>query len=59
MRGDEIRVMLRCALNERPLSRQSLHLRRQSRARYRVENILGNSAAMFSTGTASVLANPR
>jgi DNA-binding NtrC family response regulator len=44
--NDEIRVMLRRALNERHLSRENRHLKRELRERYRFENIVGNSEAM-------------
>jgi DNA-binding NtrC family response regulator len=44
--NDEIRVMLRRALNQRHLSRENRHLKRELRERYRFENIVGNSEAM-------------
>jgi DNA-binding NtrC family response regulator len=44
--NDEIRVMLRRALNQRQLSRENRHLKRELRERYRFENIVGNSEAM-------------
>jgi DNA-binding NtrC family response regulator len=44
--NDEIRVMLRRALNERHLSQENRHLKRELRERYRFENIVGNSEAM-------------
>jgi DNA-binding NtrC family response regulator len=44
--NDEIRVMLRRALNERHLSQENRHLKRELRERYRFENIIGNSEAM-------------
>jgi DNA-binding NtrC family response regulator len=44
--NDEIRVMLRRALNQRHLSRENRHLKRELRERYRFENIVGHSEAM-------------
>jgi two-component system, NtrC family, response regulator len=44
--NDEVRVMLRRALNERHLSRENRHLKRELRERYRFENIIGKSEAM-------------
>jgi DNA-binding NtrC family response regulator len=44
--NEEIRVMLRRALNQRHLSRENRHLKRELRERYRFENIVGNSEAM-------------
>src|SRR5215510_6184762 len=44
--NDEIRVMLRRALNQRHLSRENRHLKRELRERYRFENIVGFSEAM-------------
>jgi DNA-binding NtrC family response regulator len=44
--NDEIRVMLRRALNQRHLSRENRHLKRELRERYRFENIVGTSEAM-------------
>jgi DNA-binding NtrC family response regulator len=44
--NDEIRVMIRRALNQRHLSRENRHLKRELRERYRFENIVGNSEAM-------------
>jgi two-component system NtrC family response regulator len=44
--NEEIRVMLRRALNQRHLSRENRHLKRELRERYRFENIVGNSDAM-------------
>jgi DNA-binding NtrC family response regulator len=44
--NDEIRVMLRRALNQRHLSRENRHLKRELRERYRFENIVGYSEAM-------------
>ncbi len=44
--NDEIRVMLRRALNQRHLSRENRHLKRELRERYRFENIVGNSEAI-------------
>jgi DNA-binding NtrC family response regulator len=44
--NDELRVMLRRALNERHLSRENRHLKRELRERYRFENIVGKSEAM-------------
>jgi transcriptional regulator with PAS, ATPase and Fis domain len=38
--------MLRRALNQRHLSRENRHLKRELRERYRFENIVGNSEAM-------------
>jgi DNA-binding NtrC family response regulator len=44
--NEEIRVMLRRALNQRHLSRENRHLKRELRERYRFENIVGTSEAM-------------
>jgi DNA-binding NtrC family response regulator len=44
--NEEIRVMLRRALNQRYLSRENRHLKRELRERYRFENIVGNSEAI-------------
>jgi DNA-binding NtrC family response regulator len=44
--NDEIRVMLRRALDQRHLSRENRHLKRELRERYRFESIVGNSEAM-------------
>jgi DNA-binding NtrC family response regulator len=44
--NEEIRVMLRRALNQRHLSRENRHLKRELRERYRFENIVGNSEAI-------------
>lgn len=44
--NEEIRVMLRRALDQRHLSRENLHLKRELRERYRFENIVGSSEAM-------------
>ena len=44
--NDEIRVMLRRALEQRHLSRENRHLKRELRERYRFENIVGNGEAM-------------
>ncbi len=44
--NEEIRVMLRRALNQRHLSRENRHLKRELRERYRFENIVGNGEAM-------------
>jgi DNA-binding NtrC family response regulator len=44
--NDELRVMLRRALDQRHLSRENSHLKRELRERYRFENIVGNSEAM-------------
>lgn len=44
--NDEIRVMLRRALDQRHLSRENRHLKRELRERYRFENIVGNGEAM-------------
>ena len=44
--NDELCVMLRRALNERHLSRENRHLKRELRERYRFENIVGKSEAM-------------
>jgi two-component system, NtrC family, response regulator AtoC len=44
--NDEIRVMLRRALDQRHLSRENRHLKRELRERYRFENIVGHSEAM-------------
>jgi DNA-binding NtrC family response regulator len=44
--NEEIRVMLRRALNQRHLSRENRHLKRELRERYRFENIVGNSEVM-------------
>jgi two-component system NtrC family response regulator len=44
--NDEICVTLRRALNERHLSRENRHLKRELRERYRFENIVGKSEAM-------------
>jgi DNA-binding NtrC family response regulator len=44
--NDEIRVMLRRALNQRHLSRENRYLKRELRERYRFENIVGTSEAM-------------
>ncbi len=41
--NEEIRVMIRRALNQRHLSRENRHLKRELRERYRFENIVGNS----------------
>jgi DNA-binding NtrC family response regulator len=44
--NEEIRVMLRRALDQRHLSRENRHLKRELRERYRFESIVGNSEAM-------------
>lgn len=44
--NDEVRVMLRRALNARHLSHENRHLKRELRERYRFENIVGKSEAM-------------
>jgi DNA-binding NtrC family response regulator len=44
--NDEIRVMVRRALNQRHLSRENRYLKRELRERYRFENIVGNSEAI-------------
>jgi DNA-binding NtrC family response regulator len=44
--NEEIRHMVRRALDQRRLSRENRHLKRELRERYRFENIVGNSEAM-------------
>jgi DNA-binding NtrC family response regulator len=44
--NDEIRVVLRRALDQRHLSRENRHLKRELRERYRFDNIIGKSEAM-------------
>lgn len=44
--NDEIRVAVRRALDQRRLSRENRHLKRELRERYRFENIVGKSEAM-------------
>jgi two-component system NtrC family response regulator len=44
--NEEIRVMLRRALDQRHLWRENRHLKRELRERYRFENIVGTSEAM-------------
>ncbi len=44
--NDEIRVVLRRALDQRHLSRENRYLKRELRERYRFDNIVGKSEAM-------------
>jgi DNA-binding NtrC family response regulator len=44
--NDEIRVVVRRALDQRYLSRENRHLKRELRERYRFDNLVGNSAVM-------------
>ncbi len=44
--NDEIRVVIRRALDQRHLSRENRHLKRELRERYRFDNIVGKSEPM-------------